>query len=121
MQGTLPDEQEVAVKRLSQASREGLNQLHNEVQVLAQLQHIKLVRLLGYCSHQNEVMLVYEFVKNGCLQNFLFGNFIWNYRSSMNVFAITNFESMKVNTNFTETINVKELLVIRPRNIRVVF
>ncbi|EMS68894.1 Cysteine-rich receptor-like protein kinase 8 [Triticum urartu] len=70
--GTLPDEQEVAVKRLSQASREGLNQLHNEVQVLAQLQHIKLVRLLGYCSHQNEVMLVYEFVKNGCLHNFLF-------------------------------------------------
>ncbi|XBJ00651.1 hypothetical protein VPH35_020505 [Triticum aestivum] len=63
--GTLPDEQEVAVKRLSQASREGLNQLHNEVQVLAQLQHIKLVRLLGYCSHQNEVMLVYEFVKKG--------------------------------------------------------
>ncbi|KAF7008156.1 hypothetical protein CFC21_022994 [Triticum aestivum] len=70
--GTLPDEQEVAVKRLSQTSREGLNQLHNEVQVLAQLQHIKLVRLLGYCSHQNEVMLVYEFVKNGCLHNFLF-------------------------------------------------
>ncbi|KAM3365598.1 hypothetical protein ACQJBY_015356 [Aegilops geniculata] len=70
--GTLPDEQDVAVKRLSQTSREGLNQLHNEVQVLAQLQHIKLVRLLGYCSHQNEVMLVYEFVKNGCLHNFLF-------------------------------------------------
>lgn len=88
-QGTLPDEQEVAVKRLSQTSREGLNQLHNEVQVLAQLQHMKLVRLLGYCSHQNEVMLVYEFVKNGSLDNFLFGNCIRNYRSTINVFVIT--------------------------------
>ena len=37
----------------------------------------------------------------------------------MNEFV--DFESMNVITNFTETINVKKLLVIRPRNIRAVF
>ncbi|TVU38674.1 hypothetical protein EJB05_12058, partial [Eragrostis curvula] len=45
--GRLPDGQDIAVKKLSRSSRQGLNQLHNEVQVLAELQHKKLVRLLG--------------------------------------------------------------------------
>lgn len=51
----------------TQTTRQRLKQLHNEVQVLAELQHKKLVRLM---------MLVYEHKKNGSLDNFLFGTFL---------------------------------------------
>ncbi|EEE67325.1 hypothetical protein OsJ_24575 [Oryza sativa Japonica Group] len=72
--GKLGNGQKVAVKKLSQAqyTREGLNQLHNELQLLAELQHKNFVRLLGFCSHQDEMMLVYEHIKNGSLDIFLF-------------------------------------------------
>ncbi|CAN6199283.1 unnamed protein product [Urochloa humidicola] len=71
--GKLLDGQEIAVKRLlDSATGHGLLQLQNEVQVLATLQHKNLVRLHGFCVHQNEMMLVYEFIKNGRLDTFLF-------------------------------------------------
>ncbi|CAN6205639.1 unnamed protein product [Urochloa humidicola] len=71
--GKLPDGQEIAVKKLlDTAAGHGLLQLQNEVQVLATLQHKNLVRLHGFCVHQNEMMLVYEFIKNGGLDSFLF-------------------------------------------------
>jgi serine/threonine protein kinase len=76
LQGRLPDGQDIAVKRLTWSTKQGLNQLHNEVQVLAELQHKKLVRLLGFCSHRDERMLVYEHVKNGSLDKVLFGTFL---------------------------------------------
>jgi serine/threonine protein kinase len=40
--------------------------------ILAELQHKNLVRLQGFCSHQNDTLLVYEYIKNGSLDNFLF-------------------------------------------------
>uniref|UniRef100_K3ZZ58 Uncharacterized protein n=1 Tax=Setaria italica TaxID=4555 RepID=K3ZZ58_SETIT len=71
--GKLPDGQEIAVKKLlDSATGHGLLQLQNEMQVLATLQHKNLVRLHGFCVHQNEMMLVYEFIKNGSLDTFLF-------------------------------------------------
>ncbi|OEL25062.1 Cysteine-rich receptor-like protein kinase 10 [Dichanthelium oligosanthes] len=71
--GKLPDGQEIAVKKLlDSATGQALLQLQNEVRVLATLQHKNLVRLHGFCVHQNEMMLVYEFIKNGTLDTFLF-------------------------------------------------
>nr|XP_034581432.1 cysteine-rich receptor-like protein kinase 10 isoform X2 [Setaria viridis] len=71
--GKLPDGQEIAVKKLlDSATGHGLLQLQNEVQVLATLQHKNLVRLHGFCVHRKEMMLVYEFIKNGSLDTFLF-------------------------------------------------
>jgi hypothetical protein len=61
------------VKKLIDSSGHGLDQIRNEVLVLAQLQHKNLVRLQGFCLHQNEMLLVYEYIKNGSLDNFLFG------------------------------------------------
>uniref|UniRef100_A0A0D9WZV4 Cysteine-rich receptor-like protein kinase 10 n=1 Tax=Leersia perrieri TaxID=77586 RepID=A0A0D9WZV4_9ORYZ len=79
--GKLLNGQEVAVKKLSQTqyTREGLNQLHNEVQLLAELQHKNFVRLLGFCSLQDEIMLVYEHIKSGSLDNFLFSTFLYGF------------------------------------------
>jgi serine/threonine protein kinase len=78
-QGILSDGQEIAVKTLLGRTGHGLQQLHNEVVLLAELQHKNLVRLQGFCSHQNDTLLVYEYIKNGSLDSFLFGIFLSIY------------------------------------------
>nr|XP_034593848.1 cysteine-rich receptor-like protein kinase 10 [Setaria viridis] len=70
--GILSDGEEIAVKTLLGRTGHALHQLHNEIQVLAKLQHKNLVRLLGYCLHQNDTLLVYEYIKNGSLDSILF-------------------------------------------------
>lgn len=69
--GILPGGQEIAVKKLLGTAGHGLHQLHNEVLLLAELQHKNLVRLHGFYSHQDDTLLVYEYIKNGSLDNFL--------------------------------------------------
>ena len=72
-QGTLPNGQEIAVKRLSKSSGQGAEQFKNEVVVVAQLQHRNLARLLGFCLQGEEKILVYEFVPNNSLDYILYG------------------------------------------------
>ncbi|XP_021851334.2 cysteine-rich receptor-like protein kinase 43 isoform X2 [Spinacia oleracea] len=70
--GKLLDGREIAVKMLSQHSRQGQKEFINEAKLLARVQHRNVVNLLGYCTHGEDKLLVYEYVSNESLDKLLF-------------------------------------------------
>ncbi|KAM3735579.1 hypothetical protein ACB098_10G097000 [Castanea mollissima] len=69
--GILANKTVVAVKQL-EGIEQGEKQFRMEVATISSTHHLNLVRLIGFCSEGRHRLLIYEFMKNGSLDNFLF-------------------------------------------------
>lgn len=72
--GLLPNGNPVAVKNLLNNRGQAEKEFRVEVEAIGRVRHKNLVRLLGYCAEGAGRMLVYEFVDNGNLEQWLHGD-----------------------------------------------
>ncbi|GJN02944.1 hypothetical protein PR202_ga20340 [Eleusine coracana subsp. coracana] len=72
--GVLEGGVQVAVKNLLNNRGQAEREFKVEVEAIGRVRHKNLVRLLGYCAEGNQRMLVYEYVNNGNLEQWLHGD-----------------------------------------------
>jgi serine/threonine protein kinase len=73
--GILPSSNvQIAVKRVSHNSKQGMKEFVAEIVSMGRLRHRNLVQLLGYCRRRGELLLVYDYMPNGSLDKFLYSN-----------------------------------------------
>ncbi|CAN6804895.1 unnamed protein product [Brassica oleracea] len=73
--GVMPKtKKEIAVKRVSDQSQQGLKEFVSEIVTIGRMSHRNLVPLLGYCRTRKELLLVYDYMPNGSLDKYLYNN-----------------------------------------------
>ncbi|XP_042009798.1 probable serine/threonine-protein kinase PBL21 [Salvia splendens] len=95
----------VAVKQLNLEGLQGHQEFVVEVLMLSLLHHPNLVNLIGYCTHAQQRLLVYEFMPRGSLENHLFdlepdqGPLSWETRLKIAVGAARGLEYLHCQAN----------------------
>ncbi|XP_057726573.1 probable serine/threonine-protein kinase At1g01540 [Arachis stenosperma] len=72
--GIFNDNTHVAIKNLLNNKGQAEKEFKVEVEAIGRVRHKNLVRLLGYCAEGAHRMLVYEYVDNGNLEQWLHGD-----------------------------------------------
>ncbi|KAF2613838.1 hypothetical protein F2Q70_00006972 [Brassica cretica] len=63
---------QIAVKKITPNSMQGVREFVAEIESLGRLRHKNLVNLQGWCKHGNDLLLVYDYIPNGCLDSLLY-------------------------------------------------
>ncbi|XP_061374823.1 protein kinase STUNTED-like [Gastrolobium bilobum] len=71
--GCLPDGKELAVKILK-PSEDVLKEFVQEIEIITTLHHKNIISLSGFCLEGNHLLLVYDFLSRGSLEENLHGN-----------------------------------------------
>ncbi|KAL5211086.1 hypothetical protein ABZP36_006709 [Zizania latifolia] len=71
--GNLKDGTQIAVKKLSAESKQGINEFLTEIKIISNVRHPNLVQLIGCCVQGTNRLLVYEYAENNSLANALLG------------------------------------------------
>jgi len=75
--------------------------MQSEVNFLGRLSHPNLVKLLGYCWEDDELLLVYEFMQRGSLENHLFGSkYLLDRKKKTTRKICTQIENIMVDNEF---------------------
>ncbi|KAJ4702727.1 Lectin-receptor kinase [Melia azedarach] len=69
--GVLSSNEQIAVKKFSHDSKQGMKEFVAEVVSMGRLRHRNLVKLRGYCRRKGEFLLVYDYMPNGSLDKIL--------------------------------------------------
>ncbi|GKV22191.1 hypothetical protein SLEP1_g32076 [Rubroshorea leprosula] len=64
----------IAVKRLDKMVTDSEQEFQAEISAIGKTNHKNLVQLLGFCNEGQHRLLVYEYMSNGSLASYLFGN-----------------------------------------------
>ncbi|KAL3635781.1 hypothetical protein CASFOL_020328 [Castilleja foliolosa] len=70
--GKTPEGKDIAVKLLSEQSGQGVLEFKTELILISKLQHVNLVKLIGFCVHGDDKMIIYDYMLNKSLDFFLF-------------------------------------------------
>ncbi|RLN30638.1 L-type lectin-domain containing receptor kinase IX.1-like [Panicum miliaceum] len=65
---------DVAIKKVSESSKQGRKEYASEVSIISRLRHRNLVQLIGWCHGGGELLLVYELMPNGSLDTHLYSS-----------------------------------------------
>ena len=66
--GCLPDGKELAVKILK-PSDDVLKEFVQEIEIITTLNHKNIISLFGFCFENNNLILVYDFLSRGSLED----------------------------------------------------